>query len=273
MITTLAHANDPKVRKESTSGGFTKTFLWYLVHRRVVDKVILVRSGDGSTFHPSYLCTSDKSEILTPLTNSVYYPVDPRELITSLSPHQKYAIVTTPCWAKWLRNHQQKGEFTHLTLVIVLMCLRTPTDTWTDLVLHQVGVDKKKVKKLIYRIGSWPGHMYIEVEKRAPIHTEFYPLFDSISDQFILPKCLECTLNPMDLGDLVVGDPWEASKSLPVGDGETMVRTCTSLAENLIYDAQKGGYINFSIISDEFFDRQWKQLLSKKGEYGKFGTP
>lgn len=263
MTTFLAHAADEKVRRMASSGGFTKALLVHLLETGRVDAVVIAKSGDGEKFAPGFIVTSDPADILRPQTNSVYYPISPREAIIHLDPTKRYAATLLPCDVAWLERMKHAGNFRCVEFVIALMCNATPNAEWTAKVAAKLGKSGEVLRDVRYRGEGWPGKTVIH--NGSPSEPVPFPSLwaDPPVSAHLCEKCKNCRYDGLAGADLMVADPWHVH-GRNFGDGETMVHAVTELGVEVVNEATGSGCIVTEPIEDGPFYRQLAELQSIK---------
>lgn len=227
LLAYLAYSIDQNLRKNSSSGGAVKSILRYLVENKIVDDVIIARTGDNNKFCPKFIVTHQIDEILSPLTNSVYYPVDPFPIIKrGLDNNKRYAITLLPCQVKYLRRLQQRGiaGAGNIVFIIELLCNYTPKPEWTNRLIHNPT-------KVIYRTNGWGGE-FCASSNTDIVCKDFCKIWSNDVISNGLDKCKYCNIG-CSRADITVGDPWLISKE-NIGDGKTLVFCHTEMGRSIL---------------------------------------
>lgn len=250
MNTILTHAANQDIRRMASSGGLVKTLLAWLVESGQVDAAVIVRSGDGARFRPEAIATDDLQVILSPLTNSTYYPVPMRAVLAGLNPSRRYAACLLPCDAAWLAARRNRGEITCVEFVVSLLCNAVPQPSFTAEILGRLGVDPSAVSSLRYRGDGWPGCVTIHHGARQTT-LGAVAAWGTVPPH-IPPTCLRCPCLTCPPCDLMAADPWGLAG---IGDGKTLARLVTDRARDAIAACVADGRLRAEPVEDAIFDR------------------
>lgn len=236
----LAWATDDELRRNGSSGGFIRSMVLYLLSVGEIDEMILTRTGpEEGPFHPGCLATTDRQEIASRRSSSVYYPTDP--FAVQLDSCLRYAVTLLPCQVEELRKKQARGEWLNVAYVFELLCNHVPSAAWTSKLCESAEISDPR--RVVYRGDGWPGKVTIDDDH----HVLFLRAWPRDVRDFGLAKCQKCC-RIYGASDWVCADPWGLSSTM-VGEGKTLVRTVTSMARRLFSDAIRAGQIQGS--SDE----------------------
>jgi coenzyme F420 hydrogenase subunit beta len=262
MNTILAYAADPNIRRTASSGGALKGLLAHLLESRAVDGLVIARSGDGRRFAPEFIATDRLEELLTPRTNSVYHPADPRPVLRRLDPARRYAATLLPCQAAWLRGQQRRGRLGNVALVAGLVCNCLPAASWTSAIFARLGIAPRDVRCVHYRGEGWPGRMVVAGEG-IELGERFQTLWGAGPGNQISPQCLRCLWHRQEYCDLLASDPCGLAPA-SIGDGKTVLRLLTAQGREAIEGARAAGRIVAEPAPDFLFDVQWAALAALK---------
>jgi coenzyme F420 hydrogenase subunit beta len=238
----LAYATDATIRKNATSGGFTKAFLSFLLDQKIVDGLLVVRTGTADRFAPEAVILESKEDLFSPRYNSVYYPVDPLAKEPELDPQKKYAATLLPCQINRLHQLQRVGRLKNIHLVVGLVCNHVPPKKATEALIYQMGYTPDQVTHLTYRGNGWPGGATVN-DRKIPLERAW-----GIIGRTPKEPCIACALIEPN-SDLIVCDPWGVKASM--GDGKTVVKI--NNFEGLVLQAEQMGYIKLESFPEETF--------------------
>ena len=215
-VDVLAWASDPVLRRNSSSGGFVRAMLTYLLQTGQIDAALVARTGaEDDPFQPGFTVVDDPEELRSRRYCSVYHPTDPFE--TVLQPGLRYAITLLPCQVERLRCLQQSGCWPQVRYVFSLLCAGMPRLEWTQSLFKKQGASTPT--DVGYRGNGWPGTMVTSgIESPIPTWT----------DDDVIPRCLRCRRTTAE-SDWTCADPW-GCKQKWVGLGRTLVRIYTKKA-------------------------------------------
>jgi coenzyme F420 hydrogenase subunit beta len=211
----LAWAADSRIRRESSSGGFTKAMLAWLVAEGRVDCAVVTRMREP--FRAETIATADPIEIVTPQTNSVYHMAP---VLQAIPEDRSSAVVALPCQIEAIRRGQASGRFAKVRYLFELMCNQVPGPGWRASLLSLFGVDAQDVARVVYRGGGWPGRVLLETKDGREL-VERWGRRTWHNSRWLPRHCQACRRLTCG-GDYLVGDPW----GLPpreIGDGKTLV--------------------------------------------------
>ncbi|MBU0615649.1 MAG: Coenzyme F420 hydrogenase/dehydrogenase, beta subunit C-terminal domain [Nanoarchaeota archaeon] len=259
----LACSSDKEVRFRASSGGFCKSFLVFLIENKIVDKVIITRTGPPENpLQPETIITNNKSEILSSRTNSVYAPTSPLDCVKYLSNNEKYAIVGLGCHIKALDRLQKKGIAKNIILKIGLFCNHTPNIKFTMDIIRRLGIKEREIRKIEYRGNGWPGQ-FTAYLKDGRSHL-------SISDYWINDlnngphKCKACS-ELSEKANIVVADPWGLGLEKEDKLGQTLVICRDKLSESLVFESYSQGHIDLRKIPyTDCIKSQFDHISKKK---------
>lgn len=153
----VGYRKDPDLRRLSASGGLLTWCLEELLTKGAVSKVATVRFAPGREGYFEFFSASSISE-LREAAGSVYQPVSLSVLINEIleSKGETWAVVGVPCLCSAVQRAKpilkDKVKF-----VFGLACGMYQNIFYTDLLLAESGIDKKKVASISYRIKNDKG--------------------------------------------------------------------------------------------------------------------
>lgn len=253
----FAYSSDDNVRFRASSGGFVKSFLVYLIEKGIVDSVIITRTGDLSRpLVAETVITSDKDEILSSRTNSVYMAHNIFSVFKKLDTDKEYAVVGLPCQVKRLWELQGVGEYWNIPMIISLFCNYSPKLAFTKGILESLNVKEEDLSRIEYRGNGWPGGFTAHLKDGG---VRFIPSGKYWSNDLRNgpPMCSSCS----ELGayaDITVGDPWNLQ--LKDTKGTSLVICRNNYSSGLVREASTLGYIEISDCSPE-------QLMKSQGSH------
>jgi len=258
----LAYSSDDNVRYASSSGGFCKSFLWYLIKSdEKIDEAIITASGSSTNpLNPEIIATDKKDDIFSTKTNSVYSPSNPLPVLKNLDKNKNYVFVGLPCHLLNLRALQRKDVAKNVKFVLGLICHHTPKRGYLKQYLKKINVNEKNVEKIEYRGHGWPGkftaHLKDGSEKSG---FSFFP--PNLSNA---PKYCESCTDINREADIVACDPWGIVSRAKESKGKTLIVCKTERADRLVVDAAKKKYITLESSNiDSFFRSQGLFLFFK----------
>ncbi len=236
----LACAADDRIRFISSSGGFCKSFLCYLLDARAVDQVILTRTGPPtSPLVPETIITNSKEDIVSSRTNSIYASTNP--LAIPLLPGHTYALVGLGCHIRSVTSQQKEGRLRNVVVKIGLLCHHTPVSAFTAQILRRLSIREDEVVQIEYRGNGWPGGFtaYLVDGTRRFLPTDAYWTNDLGN---ALDKCRECA-EVAETADIVACDPWNLGLETIDRLGQTLVLCRNENMDILVNEACRTGFL------------------------------
>lgn len=244
MSTMLAWATDKQLRRNASSGGFTRAMLRFMLQTNTVDGAIIARTGPkNGGFAPDCIATDDPDELVDRRTCSVYYPVAP--LAVQTDARLLYAVTLLPCQVEALWAMQGQGFYREIGYVFELLCHHTPTGEFTANVCTAL---KQPPTDVAYRGNGWPGSITIHGES-----TPYLAAWGKHASS-MLHRCQRCRRTHSTESDWVVADPWGMLGDM--GDGKTLVHANTHEAAELIDRAVEAGCIAMESVDEELWHKR-----------------
>lgn len=241
----VSHSNDENIRKNSSSGGFCKSFLTYLVESKTVDFVIMTRMKEDST-EPESIITDDKHKIIT-RSNSIYEYHDQTKILNKISNDKKYAFIGLPCFVRYIKNQQIKNnKYKNIFPLISILCNQAPNPSLKKQLLKDNNIDINQVCEIDYRFGVYPGSVAVKMKDGSIKNLDIFPkMWSKYCDPAFLHTptcCLNCELFESTFADIVVGDPWLTQYEKDT-NGWTKVIVRNEESMNLINNSAINSYI------------------------------
>jgi coenzyme F420-reducing hydrogenase beta subunit len=253
----FAHSSNETIRFRASSGGFTKSFLVYLLESHVVDFAIVTRTGGpDNPLVPETTITSSKQDILSTRTNSVYAVNNPFVVLKEISDNKKYAFVGLPCHVRHLRALQKQGKYRNVVVVIGLFCNHTPKMEFTRDILRRLNVRESDVAQIEYRGGGWPGGFtaHLKDGQAKFLVLQRYWDNDLSNGPTVCNRCSEIAED----ADIYAGDAWNLRLERTDSKGTTLVICRNKQASRLVRRAAEAGHIKIDKCSQE-------QLVQSQG--------
>jgi len=256
----IAFSCDKKTRHNSSSGGFIKEALAYLLRERIVEGALVVRQN-YPYFFSDILETPQE---LDQMQGSVYAPVDFESGIAKMENGKKYAVVGIPC-----QLHKLFKKKPYLT--IGLFCSGTPCWQGTEFFLKRYKI--KDVLNIKYRGRGWPGKIEIKTKDKTYCFDRRISLLSpklrcvylaAFKESFLQDKCLFCQDHSNKLADISVGDAWSEAGKDSQGSNFLIVRT--EKGQELVQELVKRNIIFVKEVASEVifqFSKKKKPLFLK----------
>jgi len=238
----FSYSADENIRFSSSSGGFCKSFLVYLIESGEVDAAIITRTGSPeSPLISETIITNSISDIVSTRTNSVYAPANPLSALKSLEENKSYVIVLTGCSVRDLRLIQKNGLAKNIKIVIGLMCSQIPKIDVTKKIINMLEIKEEDIRQIEYRGNGWPGGFTAHLKDGSKKFTSEAKYWSKDFGSGI-ERCQHCSEMSSD-ADIVLCDPWNLGLEKVDKIGTTMVIARNKTADLLIREANKAGYI------------------------------
>ena len=228
------HSADETIRRAGASGGVISHTLIYLLEHKLVDAVVVVRQGVPEPLLARVVMARSCDEILA-AAQSVYIPVSTLDILSSLVPGERYAMVCLPDQAAALRQLQLAGHSAAQQIKYVL-------GPYTGTALYPAAITgylrgqrvkpDDRVLSLKWRAGEWPGYLEIRLASGRVLQSK------KIYYNFLIPFYItQNSLQNMDFTnefcDLSVGDAW-SPRFESLGGGHSVITTRTPEMEVII---------------------------------------
>lgn len=266
----ISHSKDDNIRLSSSSGGFCKSFLIYLIESKKTDYVILTRMKENST-EPESIITNDREKIIS-RTNSIYEYHDQIKILYNIDNSKKYAFIGLPCFVRYIRNQQIKNnKYLNIFPLISILCNQAPHSSFKYQLLKYNNIDIDEVAEIDYRYGYYPGRVVVKLKDNKLVDLgEFTKIWGDYHYPNLshMPQCcLNCELFESSFADIVVGDPWKTDYDKDkVGWTKLIVRNEESM--NLINQAKQDNYLHFeNLVQNQLaykHTKQYKRFNHKK---------
>lgn len=209
------YSNDKDLRYDCASGGFTTSFLIYLLDNKYVDAVITATRDEKFPLHSKLRICFTKEDVLAS-KGSVYAPTSYGNILSKLLEVscERVAVVGLPCHIQMLSNLEKvwkklDGKF---FLKISLVCGHTPSLKGYEYSLRHLGIKKEDVKLLRNRGEGWPGFLKIKVSdnyERKIVYGNKYSWGMVLSSSLFTPDgCSHCVDATGYEADISVCDAW-----------------------------------------------------------------
>lgn len=220
-------AVDPSIRLRAASGGVTTQILATLLDQGLIDGAWVVRPNKQNWKRPIRFLAKSKEELMS-TCGSLYQPTTGigESINYIINTPGRYAFVGLPCHIAGIRKAQAMSKFLRerVLVVISLFCFGTANANGTECFFYLHSINSKKVLKVSYRYGSWPGKVHIVLKngqersfKRGPELGKMSGFTNKLKlakfascfyHYFYMPRCFSCIDGIGELADIACGDPW-----------------------------------------------------------------
>jgi len=237
----IGYATDKELRSMGQSGGIVSGLLLYLLEKKVVDYVF-VCEFDKSKQRYEIVKVSQKKGILSAV-GSVYVQTSPLSHLRDVD--GEYACVLLGCQADALKR---MSNIKKPKIKIGLVCECTNSKYLMDNLIW-LSREKREIESFRFRdkrFGGVPGDVCIATNKGN--RTLPNGLRRHLFSEWKAYSCYSCYFKLNPDSDLVCMDPWGISNK-ENENGNTVVLIRNDLGKQIMLDAQKEGYIQFSELS------------------------
>jgi coenzyme F420-reducing hydrogenase beta subunit len=253
----FACSADERIRFQSSSGGFIKSFLLYLLESGLIDFAIVTRTGSSSSpLIPETIITDSKEDILSTRTNSVYAVNNPLHVLENIDPAKKYAFVGLPCQIRNLKALQRKGKYGNIVTIVSLFCHHTPDIQFTRNILEKLNIQEADVRQIEYRGNGWPGGFTAHLKNGQKKLISMRECWSN--DLNNGPKMCEYCSEIGTEADICVGDPWNLELEKTDDKGLSLVICRNKTTRESIQSAAARNYISLKNCTK-------KELLRSQG--------
>jgi coenzyme F420 hydrogenase subunit beta len=247
------YAMDPEIRTKSTSGGLIPALAIFAMEIETIGGVLTSRADSKNPLKPKPFIARTKKEILSAL-GSKYCPVPANSALNEILETQgHYLVIGLPCHIQGLRKVQgfNKKLKNRVALVFGLVCNHTPTFHALNFLLQKFQIPEKKITKLGYRSGGWPGGVDIVLNNGSkhfiPFNSSYY--WGLVFQRFFWPKrCIVCNDKLCQLADIIFMDAWLPKYSFD-RIGTSLIVARSSKGEKLIKKAIERKVVKLKKIS------------------------
>ena len=243
----IGYCTDPVVRQKCASGGILSTILTWLLQTRRIDGAVVTGMDPARPWRPRTSIVRTQEEILD-AAQSKYVITSVNEILPEIAGFGgRLAYVGLPCQVHSLRKLQVAGDpaVRNIRFVLGPFCGNTLHFTAVRTLLRSYGVsDFRRIRKLRFREGEWPGSMLVELDTgdhyRLPkFHANYLIPFH------IMKRCLLCTDLANEFADLSGGDAWSPEYEHR-GKGFSLVVCRSEEMDELLSEMETDGILSLT---------------------------
>jgi len=248
----IGYATDPELRFGCASGGILSAVLLWLLHKGEIQGAVVTGMDSKRPWRPRSFIATEESGILA-AAQSKYVITSVNEILPKIEAFRgKLAYVGLPCQVHAIRKLQAAGDpvVQNIKCVLGPFCGNTLHFSSVRSLLRSYGeTDHRRIKKLSFREGEWPGSTTIELDSGRKIalpkfHANYLIPFH------IMKRCLLCTDLTNEFTDLSGGDAW-APVYEERGKGFSIVLTRSKLMQRFLDRMVDEGVIELSPVDAE----------------------
>lgn len=206
----IGHATDPEVRLNAASGGIISAILIWMLEKKLIDGAVVTGMSETEPWLTRPFIATRKEEIMM-AAQSKYIISSVNEILPEIGAFEgRLAYVGLPGQVQSIRLLQQSGHPFVRNIHYILGPFYGNTLHFSSVVsfLRSFGVkDYRKITKLYFRHGEWPGKMRAELKdgrvfELPKFHANYLIPFH------ILKNSLLCTDLTNEFTDISGGDAW-----------------------------------------------------------------
>lgn len=242
IATRGAHAVDPEVRRQGSSGGAISALLIHLLETRAVDYVVHIGADNDDPIGNRVYLSRTPTEVLAN-AGSRYAPSAPlAHLGHLLEQPGRFAFVGKPCDVAGLRNFlAERPEYkAKVPWLLSFMCAGIPSRKGTLEILERFGVKEKELTTFRYRGNGWPGMTRLETTDGRSYETDYNTSWGTVLNRHLQFRCKICPDGIGEFADVVGADAWYGKDGYPdftERDGRSLLISRTASGESLIREA------------------------------------
>jgi coenzyme F420 hydrogenase subunit beta len=247
----IGHSNDESIRRLGASGGIISAILiWLLEKGRIDGAVVLGMSEEEPWLTKPFIATSTE-EILS-AAQSKYIISSVNEILPDIERFEgKLAYVGLPGQVQSIRLLQEAGHPTVKNIEYIFGPFYGNTLHFSSVksFLRSYGErDYRKIRKLYFRHGEWPGNMRIELESGRTIEL---PKFHAnyLIPFHIMKNSLLCTDLSNEFTDISGGDAWAPAYE-ERGKGFSIILSRSDKGQAILDEMRGEGYLVLNPIEE-----------------------
>ncbi|MEE4255687.1 MAG: Coenzyme F420 hydrogenase/dehydrogenase, beta subunit C-terminal domain [Bacteroidales bacterium] len=247
----IGNCTDEEIRRNGASGGILSAVLTWLLEKGKIDGAVVVGMSEEEPWLTRPFIATTKEEILQ-AAQSKYIITSTNELLPEIERFKgKLAFVGLPGQVQSIRLLQEQGHSSVKNIEYILGPFYGNTLHFSSVksFLRSYGEkDYRKIRKLYFRYGEWPGNMRVELENGRVLEL---PKFHAnyLIPFHIVKNSLLCTDLSNEFTDISGGDAW-APVYEERGKGFSMVLARSQKGQDIINAMQKEGLLSLDLIDE-----------------------
>jgi len=248
----ICHALDPDIRSRGASGGVLSATLVYLLEKKRIDGAIITRMAHQKPWLSEAFIATTREEILEG-AQSKYTLTSVNEILDRSAVFKgTLAYVGLPGQVQSIRKLQEKNDPSVANIAYIFGPFYGNTLHFSSIksFLRSHGEkDYRKIRKLYFRHGEWPGNMRVEMDSGRIIELKKFHA-NYLIPFHIVRNSLFCTDFTNEFTDISGGDAW-APEYEERGKGFSLLISRSAAGEELMQDMEKEGWITRRAISEK----------------------
>lgn len=248
----IGYSRDQAVRQNAASGGIISAVLIYLLEQKKIDGVITLRMSAEKPWLSEPFIAKSREEIME-AAQSKYTISSVNEILPEAEQFEgTLAFVGIPPQVQSIRKLQQINDPSVKNIKYLFGPFYGNTLYFSSIksFLKTYGEkDYRKIRKLYFRYGEWPGNMRIEMESGRVIELKKFHA-NYLIPFHVLKNSLYCTDFTNEFTDLSGGDAW-APVYEERGKGFSMIITRSKAGQEILDEMIKAGLISADPITED----------------------
>lgn len=251
-----AHATDPSVRLEGSSGGVVSALGAHLLSSGKVDGVIHVGAAPDDPLESRVTISRTAEQVLS-RAGSRYAPSAPlARLAEVLDREERFAFIGKPCDVAGLRQLARADPRVDRAIpwMISFFCAGVPSLKGTEELLSRLGIGRAEVAHLRYRGRGWPGRFHVATREGGCGSLSYAESWGDVLSRHLQFRCKICPDGTGEFADIAAADAWLTADGYPdfeERDGWSAVVVRTSRGARLLQDARETGALTLSPLSPD----------------------
>jgi len=247
----IGNCKDEEVRRRSASGGIISSVLIWLLEKGKIDGAVVLGMSEKEPWLTKPFIATSREEILE-AAQSKYIISSVNEILPEMEKFNgRLAYVGLPGQVQSIRLLQQAGHPSVKNIVYILGPFYGNTLHFSSVrsFLRSYGEkDYRKIRKLHFRYGEWPGNMRVEMEGGRIIEL---PKFHAnyLIPFHIMKNSLLCTDLSNEFTDISGGDAW-APVYEERGKGFSMVLARSEKGQSILDEMTREGILELDPIDE-----------------------
>jgi len=241
----IGYSADESIRMASASGGILTAILCWLLEKKIIDGAVVTGMSEQEPWHPRSFIATTREELIA-ASQSKYVITSVNEILPEMERFNgKLAYVGLPGQVQSIRKLQALNHPSVKNIRYIFGPFYGNTLHFSSIssFLKSYGEkDYRKISKLYFRYGEWPGSMRVEMQGGRVIEL---PKFHAnyLIPFHILKNSLLCTDLTNEFTDISGGDAW-APVYEERGKGFSMIIARTVQGTDILHRMQEEGYID-----------------------------
>lgn len=246
------YCTDQQIRLNSGSGGILSSILIYLLEKNQIDAAVVTRMNPERPWLTEPIIATTREEILD-AAQSKYIITSVNEILAESREFKgRLAYVGLPGQVQSIRKLQRAGDPVVENIRYIFGPFYGNTLYFSSVTgfLRSYGEkDYRKIEKLWFRHGEWPGNMRVELRggktfELKKFHANYLIPFH------ILKNSLFCTDLTNEFTDISGGDAWSPEYEAR-GKGFSLVIARSKEGQEILDDMVRDGWLELSPTSEE----------------------